>query len=537
MGVAGLAGLALTGCGDDDDDGGVPGPAGTPRPHERQRGGILRTLGGPVGATLDIHKARSAAEILLWQWAGNPLIRFSARPPYDVQPDLARALPELSPDGMNAIARLRPDAKWQNRFPLSGRAISAQDVKASFDRVKALGQNAPRSGNYSNIDSVTVQDDLTIQFKLKSPQADFYNILADQCDAIIPKELAARGAEAITKLEDVIGTGPYELASFDAGRKLEVRRRGDGYWKPDTAWLDGWQMVTVTDEGQRANSLFAGLGEIAEVSPSIARIFDQDANFQVVRSTSSARECVLINHTSGPWKDPRVRLAFARAVDRTQLYPAALEGAGVFGGPMTPAAVAWALTAADFKSLPGFGDRDTELTEARKLLAAAGLANGFDDKLTVVDSAKLPALAQVIIDNVAAAGIRLKLDTVGDFAVATDKARRGDFTLILTQLLAGIYPDAQLYLYHHSKNGAANFGKYASAELDAKLDKQRVTFDPAARLALVQDIQRYIIANPGPVWIGSRTQATVVSSRVHEYLVPPFSAGYAAAEEAWLSPE
>lgn len=528
---AGLAASALVGCGGDSTQ--TPVASATPVTLTPQRGGVLRTLGGPVGSILDVQRAKTAAELLLWQWTGNTLVRWSAAAPYLAEADLAVALPEQL-DGATVTFKLRQEATWQNRAPVNGRPVVAQDVKASFDRIRALGAQAPRGGNYVNIDSVTAIDDQTVQFKLKTPQADFLNILADQGDAILPAEIVARGDAAIAKLEDVVGSGPYELTTFEAGKRIVVTRRADGYWKPNSAWLDGWSLLSATDEAQKANALFAATADVADVSTAVGRIFDASPGFQVSRATNPARECIVVNHTVSPWKDARVRLAFARAMNRTQIYPSVLEGAGIAAGAMTPAALEWVLSDAELAKLPGFGDRASELTEAKALLSAAGYSGGFDDKFVVVAAAQLPDIANLIIANVAEAGIRLKVETVGDFNLAVDRAKRADYSLLLTQFLAGIYPDAQLYLYHHSKNGVANYGKYASTDLDAKLDKQRTLFNHDERLALVQDIQRYIVTNPGPVWIGSRIQATAAAANVQAFRNAPFSTGYDLAENSWL---
>ena len=339
----GAAGLLLASCGDDDEPRAGVAPTSEPDPLQPRRGGILRTAGGPVGTILDIHRAKAIPESLVWQWVGNFLMRYSASAPYLVEPDLAKAQPEIPGDGTLLVFQLRPEAKWQDRPPVGARPVTAEDVKASFDRIKALAQKSPRSGNYSNVESVTAVDAATVQFKLRQPQADLLAIMADQYDLVIPKELAARGDDAITGRGDVIGSGPYELTVFDPGRRAQLRRRADGHWKPNTAWLDGWDFFSVTDDGQRANALFGGQADVAEVPPVLARLFEQDPAYQVLRATTPARECLLINHAVGPAKDPRVRMAISRAIDRRGVYGTVLEGAGVVGGPMTPAAVAWAL--------------------------------------------------------------------------------------------------------------------------------------------------------------------------------------------------
>lgn len=494
----------------------------------------MRTLGGPFGALPDPHTTRLGSEALIWQWVANFLVRFDTKLPYLSQADLAASLPEIPGDGLTFTFKLQPAAKWQQMPPVNGRPVIAADVKASFDRIRALGPKSPRSGNYANVDSTTVIDDQTVQFKLKAPQADLLNVMADQFDVVLPREIAEKGDGAISSLADVIGSGPYQLASYTAGQRAQLKRRGDGYWRPHTSWLDEWDLLDVEDPGVAANALLAGTADDSDFPPVVAHVFDGNAGFQLFRTPSAARECLLVNHTRGKWQDPRVRQAAWRAIDRRQIYNAAFLGEGSAGGPMSPAAAAWVLSEAELSALPGFRDRGTELADAKALLSAAGLKDGFDDSVLTVSALKLDAVADAVVKSLAEAGIRLTIQNLGtDFTVLTERARSGDFGLMTTLLLAGIYPDAQLYVYHHT-GATANFGHFSSPALDAKLAQQRGMYDAGARGALVKEIQRDIINAPGPLWLGSHTQLHVASRRVHGMTTTPFVAGYDDAENDWL---
>ncbi|MGH2632807.1 MAG: ABC transporter substrate-binding protein [Tepidiformaceae bacterium] len=514
----------------------VPTSQPSPTPGQPQAGGIMRTLGGPFGPLPDPHKTRLGSEALIWQWVANFLVRFDRKPPYHPQPDLAAALPEIPSDGTTFIFRLQPGATWQDLPPVNGRPVVASDVKASFDRIKVLGPKSPRSGNYANVDSITVLDAETVQFKLKAPQADLLNVMADQFDVVLPQEIAAKGDGAIATLADVIGSGPYQLAAYEPGQRAELKRRAGNYWRADTSRLDGWDLLDIEDPGTAANTLLGGSADDADFGPVLAHVFDDNAAFQVLRTPSAARECVLVNHTAPKWKDPRVRLAAWRAIDRRQLYAAAFLGEGTPAGPMSPAVPAWALSETELSGLPGFGARAAELTEAKALLAAAGFKDGFDDTLLTVSALKLDAVADSVGTSLRDAGIRLTIQNLGDdFNALGDRARGGDFGLMTTLLLAGIYPDAQLYVYHHT-GASANFGHFSVPALDAKLDQQRGMYDATARTALVKEIQRDIINAPGPLWLGSRTQIHVASKRVHGISATPFVSGFDDAENDWLWP-
>ena len=543
--ITGAASLALVGCGDDDDDDDDTGGGGastaitqpTQTTEQPVKGGTLRSIGGPIGSLLDIHRTNTPFESAgVWHWAGNFLMRFSVKDPFLPEPDLAASMPEVPGDGTTLTFKIRPEAKWQNRAPANGRAVTAEDVKLSFERIKGLGAKSPRSGNYGNVDTITAIDANTVQFKLKAPQADLLSAMSDQYDLIIPKEIAARGDDAIQKAEDVVGSGPYELVSFEAGQRYSMKRRADGYWKPNTAWLDGWEVVNQVDNQQKSNALRAGQADSTDLPADLVQQYINDKAYTVTRAPNPTRECLLINHNKDRYKDPKVRKAIWLAIDRKQVYQNVYGGAGIAGGPMTPAAPGWVLPESELVKLGGFRDRATDLKEAKDLLSAAGLPNGFDETILTVTAFNVNLVNDVFVSNLKEVGINLTTENIGtDFAVFLQREIKREYNLAATLFLSGPYPDAQLFIYHHTgPAGSRNYGDYGSPELDAKLDKQRTIYNVNERKPLVQEIQRDIINNPGPGWVGSRIGFGVVNAKVKNVTATPFLAGYDDAENVWI---
>ncbi len=543
----GLGAMAIAGCGggDDDDDkdsgGGTQLTPVAPTADTSEKpvpGGTLRFMGGPIGSVIDIHRTNTPWESsFLWHWCGNFLMRFQKVAPFLPEPDLAAAQPEVTDGGTTLIFKLRPEAKWQNKPPVNGRQVTAEDVKASFERIKALGAKSPRSGNYAIVDSIEAVDATTVRFKLKAPKVDLLNAMADQYDLVIPKEIAARGDDAITKPEDVVGSGPYEIAAFEAGQRIAVKKRPDGYWKPNTAWLDGAEVVNQTDNQALVNAVRANQADSVGLPADLARQFENDPGFYITRAPNPTRECLLINHTKERYKDPRVRRALWRAVDRKQVYENVYAGGGIAGGAMSPAAAGWVLPDAELAKLPGFGKREDEVKEAKALLAAAGYPDGFEETIMTATAFNANQVTDVIVSNLREVGIRLTIDNVGtDFATMLRRQVAGEYNLAGTLFLSGPYPDAQLLIYHHSDpaKGSRNYGKFADPEIDALLDKQSVEFDYEKRKAIVFDIQRKLAQDPGPVWIGSRVLFSVVNKRVRNVVATPFPAGYDDAEDVWI---
>jgi peptide/nickel transport system substrate-binding protein len=206
---------------------------------------------------------------------------------------------------------------------------------------------------------------------------------------------------------------------------------------------------------------------------------------------------------------------------------------------MTPAAPNWVLPEAELAKLPGYGKREDEIREAKALLSAAGLAGGFEETVLTVTAFDTEKIHDIVVSNLKDIGVTVKTENVGtDFAANFLPREVGrQYNLATTLFLSGGYPDAQLLLYHHSDTktkGTRNYGDYSLAGLDAKLEKQSTIYDAASRLPLVQEIQRDIINNPGPIWFGSRGVLTIWNAKVQNAASFPFATGFYGAENVWL---
>jgi peptide/nickel transport system substrate-binding protein len=493
---------------------------------------------GVVGTVIDPHRTLTWQETTMLQWCCNFLVRWNKLPPYPVEPDLAAALPEITDGGTTYIFKLRPEAKWQNRPPVNGRQVTAEDIKANFERLMNPETGSPRQGNYWAIDAIEAVDPTTVRFRLKEPMVDLLNVMADQYDLMIPKEIAARGRDAIVRAEDIIGSGPYEAMRHEAGGLWELRRRPDGYWRPNTAWLDGVRITNQTDNTLQKVALRAGEIDFVHVFPAdLAKAFEGDPNYYIQTAIWPVREVIHIRHDLERYRDVRVRQAIWRAIDRKAVYERVFAGKGIPGGAVGPVALAWVLPEAELAKLPGWGNRADEVREARALLSAAGLADGFSETITTASVGLTDRVTDIYVDNLRDVGIRLTVESVGvDWATKVRRRRAGEFNLVGTLIIGGPYPDAQLNLTHHSdpRKGTRNYSRMADPELDRLMDQQSVEFDVERRRAMVWDLQRRLAERPGPGWTGSRNIIDVVHQRVRNKVATSFASGYDEAEDVWL---
>ncbi|NJD66922.1 MAG: hypothetical protein FIB00_17070 [Chloroflexi bacterium] len=538
-GAIGLAGYSLVGCGDDDDDdtggpttepsvSGSPTAAPTPDTTNARRGGILRLAGGPLQANLDVH---SVVGTNMYHYISNLLVRY--RLDGVLEPDAAAALPELTDGGLTLIFQLRPEIKWQNRAPVNGRALDSEDVKRTFERIMDPQTASPRKANYDVVESIQTPDPQTVTFKLKRPSAGLLAAMADQYDSIVPKEWFG---QQITRAEQVVGIGPYELTEYAVGKGYKLRRRADGYWRPNTAWIDGVDYTDIGAEGAPVvNALRSNQIDTGAISPDERQAFEADGNFTVHTFVGNSRDLIQINHKRAPYTDPRVRKAIFLAIERKRIYETVFGGLGAVNGPVTAAASYWILPEAELLTLPGFrADRDADITEAKRLMEAAGLGSGYSDTIRTVSRAQVNEVNDMNVPALKKIGFDLKVDDVGtDFGPLIQFESARDYNIATSVKQSGIDPDLQLFLYHHT-TGSRNYGDYSDPAMDKLLEQQSIEFDQEKRRELVYDIQRKLIENPGPGWIGSRGGAVAVRKNVRNYTLPNWADSYHNAEDMWL---
>jgi len=164
--------------------------------------------------------------------------------PYELVPNLAESMPEISKDGITYTFKIRKGVKFQDdaAFPGGkGRELTAQDFVYSIKRLadsknqatgwwvldgKLAGLNEwrekngklPASNYDEEVEGIKALDNYTLQFKLAKKFPQFMYSLAMPFTYVVAKEVVAKyGKEFINH---PVGTGPYVLPIFDQGKKI-----------------------------------------------------------------------------------------------------------------------------------------------------------------------------------------------------------------------------------------------------------------------------------------------------------------------------
>ena len=540
LGGVGLAAAALIGCfGDDDDDDGAaatstaapsatsepggtatPVATSTPAGATPRRGGTLRLRAPRSPSTLDPLRTtdtatRAPAAAVYGTLFRQTLTTFEDTPSAEFPGFLAREF-ELTPDGLALTITLQEAARFAPPGPGAvqpssalDRAVDSEDVAFSIARLLGReGQEAaPNAAQLEFIEQVETPDAQTVVLHFDQTFARAVWRLADVSNLLImPRETG----EAFDPAETMVGSGPFR---WNGGRPDEGHAliRNDGWWGgPDAPYLDGIEWTVLDAATQLARFVGGDLDVVEALRP------DQVVALQADFPTAEVFPRKLLGFGylargeprdgSAAHDDARVRRAISLALDRDALNEAAYEVAALTGAGFPMAGlVGWHnVLPAGYagQSLDPRADATTGASirldrgEARKLLDAAGVGNGFGVPLhyTTAYGSAWQREAALIAEQLAEVGIEV-LTEIDDFETYSERTFRGDFQGLSFQLQA--FPDLGDYLQELFLPGAIR--NHSGVDDPAILDAAAAitaTLDADQRNQRIQAIQRDLLVDP-----------------------------------------
>lgn len=152
------------------------------------------------------------------------LLQQSSDEPFSLYALIASQV-KVADDFSNVSFLINPNAKFQD-----GEAITASDVKFSFDLLIEKGAPLYRS-YYSGVNKVTVDSLLQVTFHFKEKGNRELPLIIGQI-SILPEHFWKNKDFSKSGLIIPIGSGPYKIKGFDAGKQITYERVSD-YWAKD----------------------------------------------------------------------------------------------------------------------------------------------------------------------------------------------------------------------------------------------------------------------------------------------------------------
>ncbi|HVC57846.1 MAG TPA: ABC transporter substrate-binding protein [Stellaceae bacterium] len=370
-----------------------------------------------------------------------------------------------------------------------GSPVTAEDVKFSYERYRGAAHALMKS----QVASIEAVDARHVRFTLKKPWPDFLTFYSSASGAgwIVPKKYVEKVGDEGFK-QHPIGAGPYKFVSFTPGVEL-VLEAFEGYWRKTPA-VKRIVMKVIPDESTRLAALKRGEVDIAySIRGELAQDLQKTPGLKLEPVVLQGPNWLYFPEQwdpKSPWHDVRVRQAANLAIDRVGMSKALFLGYCKVTNSIVP------YTFEDYWQPPA-AVYDPE--KAKKLMAEAGHAGGFDAGLMHCDSS-YANMAEVSINNLAAIGITAKLQPIeraGFFAGYSSKRyARG----IIQGASAAFGNAATRMASFIVKGGAFCYGSYP--DIDALYPQQADETDPKKRAVILDKMQQLVYEKAiyAPIW-------------------------------------
>ena len=387
---------------------------------------------------------------------------------------------ESSEDLKTWTFHLRKGVKFHH-----GKEFGSDDVVATFKHIADPATGSSGRTYMDLIDAFEPVDKYTVRFRLKVPYAGFAELMVE-------RQLKIVAADRMDKLAtDPSGTGPFKFKSFTPGDKLELVKNPE-YYEKGLPKLDGVTFRIMPENAARVAALEAGDIDLMWNVP-LESIDKLKTNPKLVidEQPTSTWDGIVMDNSTKPFSDVRVRRAVLLALDKAQLTQFSVFGHGVpTHTPISP-------------RHPYFNKQlgmKQDIPQAKKLLAEAGYPNGFKVVLhTPVGRPTRERMGVAVQQMLRQVGIEVEVQRMPYNRFQTEVSGKAPFYMDGFFTRPSI--DTSTYPWYHSTGSwNSRMWHFSSKRIDEVLDKARVTRDPKELARLYQQFQEYALEDvPGVI--------------------------------------
>jgi peptide/nickel transport system substrate-binding protein len=407
--------------------------------------------------------------------------------------DLCMEMPTATDGGKTYTFKVRQGVRFHD-----GMLLTAADVAASWRKIiyPPAGLPSSRESHYLMVDSVEAPDATTVVFRLKFATGAFLPALAEPFAWIYEKAILDKDPRWYEM--NVMGSGPFKFAGYEAGQSIKGVRNPD-YYHPGQPYLDGFTGIYAPKQAVRIDAIRAdrAAGEFRGLPPSSRDQLQRELGDKLVVLSSdwNCGNVVTPNHKKKPFDDVRVRRALALAVDQWSGAPALARIAIVntVGGVVFPSSPL-AATRMELETMAGYWpDIEKSRAEARRLLKDAGTEGLAFELFNRNIDQPYKLVGTWLIDQWSKVGLRVTQRVV-PIGPAHEGLRSGNFDVALEASCNSVVnPLLDVQKYLPRSVFTENYGNYEDQPEIDLYQKMLHETDSVKQRVLMREFEKHVL--------------------------------------------
>lgn len=401
-----------------------------------------------------------------------------------------------SKDGKVYTFTLRDGIKFHDGSP-----VTVEDIKYSIDKCADTSNGEPLIAAFSNIESVNIVDESTVEIVLAESNTEFDAELANVTAAIIP----AANTQPDT---NPVGTGPYKYVSRSPQENF-IMQKFDDYWG-EGAHIENVTFKVCANADSIVMDLEGGsIDMFARVTATQAAELSDD--FEVLEGTMNLVQALYLNNAEEPFDDIRVRQALCYAVDAQEIMDFVSNGKGTeIGSSMFPAFGKYYM-----EDLNDTYNQDIE--KAKELLAEAGYAEGLSFTITVPSNYQQHIdTAQVLVEEFKAVGVDAQIQLIEWDSWLSDVYAGRNYQSTVVGVDASSLT-ARALLDRFASAAPNNFINFNSAEYDEALQTAVSSTDDSVKTEYYKECEKILSKEAANVYIQDLPEFVAVNKKYAGY--------------------